>query len=656
MFNDNSRDIGQHVEPDLLVLFAESELGADTMDSIKQHLANCSTCGTQLEEIKSGVARYEEFHRKAYSEQFFPPPNAWQEFEAKLLACRVEEDKKSATPVAFPAAAETARKGLFNRRRIFPLGLAGVAAASVGLLFFVRPDRQHPISVTEILASARSMQARDLQAVSHPVVYQKLKIEKASLGTSAAESIVLETWHDIDNARLRESSDTWSRVVTEDKEHSSIELSEPVHNRHAQKSVRTHKNPPPLMTEIRTICQENDFHDPSPLSLSDFSRWSNSSPHKRETVQELKLDDDAKAYRITAETEGRAGAHTLRALQIVVRSKDWHAIQESFIVGDKEAAQTYEIAELDYRIIPLEKTGMGIWNSSSDETVGPPASPAKTKSDLAVGPDNNLLVDALVRLDGIDALTNDQISIERENGILKIHGLVASNARRDAILAALGSLAHLQNVNIDIRSMAETNTQQQIAGKPLEAQNVNVPARNLSGNTDLRKYLAATRHLSGLELEDEIQHFISTAFAQSSQAEENASAIRLLVSAVPESDQPMLTEKASEQWRTLIERHARNVRRQTDSLRSSLLRLESSQPGNPPNASRVPITDLPSQAVRLYKLSSENDRMLWDLLAPTSGSGSNKGLSYENLLQSLATEGDLAEAIARSAENYTDQH
>ncbi|WP_188552856.1 hypothetical protein [Edaphobacter dinghuensis] len=648
MASDRTNDTIPHVEEHLLVLFAEGELPADAMESIRHHLSQCTFCCAELEEIEVAISSSQEFHRVAYSEQFSPPPNQWQEFEAKLAACLVEKDNDPAQLRLIP---EQSRRIFFNLQW-FSIGLIGAIVVVVVVLFFMGSPQKPRMSIAEILATAKNMQARDLAAIQHPVVYQKVRIEKTLSGSSPAESMVLETWSDVENLRLRESTEDWSQVITGNKEPQSLNAHSDVNRQRHEKDGENHSSPPRLLHEIRSIYRDNHFKEGSPISLSDFSQWSNSSPDRRETVQELALDGSAKGYRITSEVEGPPADHKLRAIQIVVRAKDWHPVQENFIVATEEATQTYEIAELDYQILPLSKFNSSLWDVVSDAPDNLLGQPAAPKSQPRVEKNGDTLVEALSRLDSIDALTNDQIEIEREGNTLKIRGVVSGDARKAAILTALGPILNLPDVYLDIQTAAEINHSQSKSNvKPLEAQRVDIPVNNLAITSSLRHYFATQRHLTGVTLDDAVQHFMAVAFDHSSQAQENASAVHLLMNAIPEDTQDTLSVAALKQWHTLVGRHAEVVEQQAVSLHDELSLITSSQSRNLSNQANVPVDGLHTQADHLYTLSNMNDKMLWNILVPPQNSGSAAAPSLTDLLHSLETEEHLSHQIMQSMQS-----
>lgn len=644
MVNNNTIGLGSHVKDHLLVLYAEGELPVDAVLPVQSHLSQCKSCRVKLQEIQAGVANYREFHQAVYSERIFPPPNGWQEFEARLAATPMEEDgRDQAQPSLLSMASRERSPGL---RRLLPLGFAGALTATLAVLFFLGLSKKPGISIGDILAIAQNVQIRNLNSVRHPVVYEKVRIQGISYGSTHSQSIVLKAWSDMGDLRTCESTEGWSELTVDNEQPRASGGCAEASKQKPADIAKHHTAQPHLLRELSKVYRDNHFREGLPISLYNFSRWSNSSPNRKETVKELSLGGNTKAYQITSETEGQTRAHELRALQIVVRARDWHAIRENLIVADKTAEQTYEIAELDYKILPFNKTNPSLWGIVSDVPRSPLANPESVRSLPKPVTDGDLLVEALYRLDSIDALTNDQIKIESENNILRIRGTVPNNARKTAILAALGSLLNLRNIQVNIQSATDLSGSPTVADtEPIQAQNVRIPIGNVVAPPRLQHFFAAKKHLSGSSLNTAIQEFVMTAFDRSYKAQTNASAVKLLVEAIPQDTRNRLSTADIEQWHTLVAHHAEVVEQQSAFLQNELAPIALPQSHNLPHPAIAPSDALRSQAEHLYALSSANDKTLWDVLAASNGKAGTTA-SLSDLLLSLNVEEHLAHQIS----------
>lgn len=648
---------GPHIDPTELVLFDEGQLSKESTARIESHLLGCRRCQQELEEIHAGVTAYVSFHQSTYSETSSPPPRGWRDFEERLFRCQIEEDVEGPVlPSSEWKESDSSHSRIFestNRRLsdspqagfkwAFALGLASLTIV-VGV-FRLISSPGHQVSVAKIIRNASAKQAHDFGAVPDPVVYQKVKIDRRAQGNALAESIVLETWKEVKTSRIRETTDHWSQ-------------SEP--NSHSVAGADLKGHPPaispltisPMMRDIRAIYESNHFDQDSPISLKNFSRWVSSSPQKKETIEELRQDGKVRAYRITAEAMGNTAENAIRSFQIEVRAADWHPIREDLVVVDHSGEQTYEIAELDYRVAPLSEFNRQAGEIFSDVPYGVRPIPKLAQLHPAGQSGREVLIDVLTRLDRVNGLTEDQIRIEREDGIVHIRGTVASEARKTEILAAFNSSANRSNIDIDIRSaMGASHVQSTLNSKSLEAQEVAIPANPEDGNAEVRQYLVATKHLTGSALEQEIQRFTSTALDRSTQVQQHAQALKQIVTAIPERDRQVLGETALESWRSLALRHLQKVRQETANLRNQLSPLLSGSSDNASLSSSISAAgDLDSQVKQLSELANRNDRTLWEVLSASSVGESNPRRLSLSDLRSLDTEMRFAVSIGQTLE------
>jgi hypothetical protein len=647
-----TENLGPHIDPTELVLFDEGQLSTESTARIEHHLMNCRRCQEELEEIQAGVAAYVSFHRSMYSETLSPPPNGWRDFEERLSRCRIEEGVQrqvlSSSELEEPDSTnqrifEDTKRGWNDSHPVgFQWAVAmGVATLTIAVgVFCVTSNSGKKASAVEIIQNASEKQARDFRVVQHPVVYQKVKIDRSSRGTPAAESIVMETWKDVERSRIREKTEAWLPGSA----------GEAVSHRPAVSSAAI----PLTVRNLRAIYESNHLNQDSPISLNSFSQWVHASPQKKETVEELRRDGKVKAYRITAEAADPIADDAIRSFQIEVRAEDWHPIRENFVVADHGGEQTYEIAELDYRVVPLSELNRHLWDTVSDLPHGVRPIPESTLPRLATPSESELLIDGLARLDRTEGLTEDQIRIERKDGIVHIRGVVTGEARKAEILAAFNRLANRANIEFDIRSGISASG---VQSKPIEAQPVTIPINSEEGNAEVRRYLATTQHLTGSALEEEVQHFTMTALDRSTQAQQHAQALEQLVMAVPERDRQALNKEASELWRSLALRHLQRVRQEAMNLRDQLSPLSSEFSGSTSSSAAVNVAgDLDSQVKQISELANRNDRTLWEVLSTSSVRASNPRLLSPSDVRSLDAEIRLAASIEQMLEHSGTRH
>lgn len=646
---------GPHIDPTELVLFDEGQLSTDSMSRIESHLMDCRQCQEELEEIQAGVAAYVSFHQSTYSERSLPPPRGWSGFEERLSRCQIKaEVPRPVSPSSElakpnspdPQIFESINRGWKNFgsldfRWAFALGIASLAI--VVSVFRLTSHPGHPASVAEILEHASAKQADAFQIVQHPIVYQKVKIDRTTRANSQAESIVLETWKDVKTSRTQEKAGPWSQVSEGEADSRPNSATGP-----SLFPARI----PSIMRDIRAVYEDNHLHQDSPISLHTFAQWAQASSQKKEIVEELRRNGKVSAYRITAEARGPMAENAIRSFQIEVRAEDWHPVREELVVIDRDGEQTYEIAELDYRIAPLSELKGNLRDTFSDAPYGVHSIPKLAQLHPAAQSGSEVLIDVLTRLDRVNALTEDEIRIEREGGIIHVRGVVASEARKAEIFAAFDSSTNRSNIDLDIHSATGASRVQSTPdSKPLEAQTVAIPTNPEGENSEVRQYLGTTKHLTGSALEQEIQRFTATALDRSTQVQQHAQALKQIVIALPEQDRQALGETAFGVWQSLALHHLQRVRQETTNLRNQLSPLVSgSFDSSSPSASAKLAGDLDSQVRQLSELANRNDKTLWEVLSASSVRTSNPRLLSSDV-ESLDAETRLAVSIGQILEH-----
>ena len=620
-----------HIELELLLLFAENELPQEEIVQIDQHLHGCEQCRTELERAQETLNLHSDYFHQTAIEN--PPPNEWRAFEGKLKAYAASFEQRSSerpeSTIAFLQEHEPKSSRwkdfvswMFSAPRL-SVSLAG-AAAAVALAVFLQHPRSGWLMPTEIVNRAEAAQERAVQSIPNPVLYQKVKLQHAS-----SEPVTLESWNDIGASRIKQTSGTWWSLTDRSKTESD-------------------KSAPPLVRELKTVYTQNHLAWGTPISLSSFTQWRSSISTKpeSETVAELNLPNGGKAYRIRSEAAGAGPEHRIQAIEIVVRERDWHAVSENLVVAERRGSSTYEIAELDYKVLPLSGLSGNFWGENSDVSSGVVSDSSSVHSTNM----GELLIDALSRLDRVNALTQEQLTVKSQpNQGLLIQGVVTNENRKAQILDSLGPLANNTSVKIDIdTASSDSKARSGIQSKLLQVQSIDIPSGDSTSNPDLRRYLQVEKQLSGSALEQAMDHFTTIAVDHSIQAQLHSLALSQIANAVLPSEQSSLGLKVTQEWRSMMVRHAEQIERDATSLRDQLAPLFKDSVDKGGSASLpVPGESLQSAASRLAEITSRNNNILWNAFSVNTTDTANRALADPSYKRALDAELQLASAIRR---------
>src|SRR5690606_16367211 len=181
-------------------------------------------------------------------------------------------------------------------------------------------------------------------------------------------------------------------------------------------------------------------------------------------------------------------------------------------------------------------------------------------------------VELMRALDGINALSGDQISVTRSaSGRLKIVGIVDSTARKAEILNALSEVRNAPGVSIDIQTAREAASRR---GPPpdsrigeVQIDSVAASARQqIAVEAELRAYFLR-RGSSEDAVNTEIRTFAASVLDRSEKLSRNALSLKSLAERFSAAEIERIEPKKREEWRGLIRSKASAVAGDIRSLR-----------------------------------------------------------------------------------------
>jgi len=393
-----------------------------------------------------------------------------------------------------------------------------------------------------------------------------------------------------------------------------------------------------------------------------FKAWVESPGRKDESMNKERLAGGEEGYRLSA-TLADAGvpagsapfvrAPFLRTMDLLVRANDWHAVAARLTVASPAGTHTYEIAELEYRVIPLSQLPGNVFGaleggSGQISDSGQVAMPGTGQLSFA-----ELAVEVLDRLDRVDALVQDQIIVTRAGAEgLQIGGIVRSESRKAEILGALGSLATNPAVKLNLLSAGEARS---VGATPLthpiQLQSVEVLLNEAGSIPEVRSYLAVHRHVAERDLDQAADHFVSDAVEHSTEAQLHAQALKQIVEILPLSSAGPVSPETREKWRTLIGRHAQASRREIHQLEQQLSPVfaHAGSAGGTSAAGTGSEEDLRPEASRLLNMTTDSDRILWQAFSSNASAADRRGLTEAEFWLMLKEEDLLAAHIVEKA-------
>jgi hypothetical protein len=627
----------EHIDETNLILYLDRELRPEDSSRVRSHLECCAECRQLEAELEQASVAFSSLQRD-FDETLPAPPRNWAAFEQRLAGVLAEQ----------PAQRESRWNVLRNAWRkwdsgapILPWGLATAAAGLlVGYLLFHSPA--YPTVSFSDIVNRVEQQRITAPSTLRPVIYRKLRI---SVSTAPNLPVTVELWKRTSDGRVKE-----------------LEASQPAMGQGRQPTKQSpssagsaaiqNASDSGLLAQLNELYAANHLDCTEPISAAEFKRWTGSGDPKDERIVRESLPSGGEAYRLIARAKNPLNSPPrdfLSEMQLVVRSSDWHAIAERLTVQAPSGVRSYEVAELEYRELPLSGVPPSIFGATSPGTALAGDLP---RAALGIQPLSGaaLTLEVLNRLDAVDALVKDQVEVSRVGTEgLKLEGTIGSDKRKTEILAALGSLASNPAVELDLVSPSEArDLATRSASRPSHVQSIQVPLENNVSNAYLRNWLADHHGISGSQLDSEAERFQMEAVVLSTDAQLQAQALKHILAVVPAA--PAEAE-AAETWRRLVNNHAEAVQQQVQALEQHLAPVFRTAPAPRASDDWKPYNseDLKEEADRLVDLVTASDHLLWQAFSRNSTDSDQHQLTEPKFWLMLEEEHFLAAHFKREA-------
>jgi hypothetical protein len=399
-----------HLTEECLIGLLDGEIDRLSAHKAEKHLKSCWTCRHRSEVLQQSMNRFIEFYEKFSAGPHAQPSRDWRDFDARLLRT---------------AASLASHKKPNWRSRVARIIFAPAAAAlSLGVVMWL--TEPHQLSATEIYTRSAEAELQTLARVGGAVIVREFRVE------SGERTGHLAVWH---APFLKKTRSFWD---------ASSDTS--------------------LQSEVQQIYSKAGLRMGELLSASNHARWENSLAHRRESVEQ----DKSLLRVITRNTDGPREGEIVQA-ELVLRSVDWHPVEERFKVGGR-AGEEYRVIETGYRVETSDVELARMYAVLSGEKLHEGAQqPVSTAKAIEVGallpgapiepafnaPDAE--VEALVVLHEIQADRQEAATVRREDSQVVVTVYVANNDDRRAFIERrLSTIPSLRLVFHSLSSQQET--------------------------------------------------------------------------------------------------------------------------------------------------------------------------------------------------------
>lgn len=598
-----------HPSAEELLRCVDGELSAKETAQVRSHLETCWNCRLQLEKIEETISSFVSFRQQIQIPLTPEPPKNWGDFNQKLNETISKTDliQKSHWVLSIGkwnkffqdlknfSASPVARQ----------MTIATIAAFLIAVIFWQFISVK-TVSAAELLDRAAQSQIKQLERISQPVIYQKLRINS----NKTAET-QWEVWGDKTRSRYRQN------------------IGNENHYR-----------------ELQKILESNGFNSQEPLSAGTFAGWRKGLIEKRDTVEKNQSENGKdflvlRTLNLRADTAGKISEGILKVL-----ADDFHPVEQTLrIITPNGTTEDYTFTELDFQVLSLTdfkpdffseqitpqvaaitpKNLSSTTNANTSPSVE--SSPAienntshilrnnempKVES-LKVTASVDLEVEVLNLLNQAKADLGEQITVKREtDGLLYVRGMVETTSRKQEVLQTLQPVVGNPAVRVEIKTVDDAIAELKNTPKP------NAKTETIESQSN--KTAADSELLAYFKTEQSARTFGGQIIRRSNRAMSRAYALKRLIGQFKTEELNKLSPESQAKWLELIRSHARVFREETESLRREL------QPVfDAPNvsASRVTevnnINDISRAVTELLDFAITNDRVVRSAFTLSSG-------------------------------------
>jgi hypothetical protein len=602
--HNNDGAVPRHLEDDDLVSYLDGELSREEQEQARLHLESCWGCRSLLNVAQSSIENFMRLRQETLLPGDLPPSGpAIDVFRRRLAEHNASAQGQARFSLDFARvrlALSRFTQSLQFERLAFtdsPFAIRAAVFLFAGVIIAalaIYSNRVTTVSASELLQRASDAQAASLRSMAEPVVHQKLQVRRRALRNEV--SVGWEVWTDMKNSRSRQ-------FVTEGESGAGV-----VH-------------------DLAQVLQANHMDPQRPLSAASYGLWRNALAEKQEEITRTKLLGGFDALTLRTTAVGSVNAGQITEAVLVVRVADWRPIEQRLSIKAEGGGVIYELTETASEVVSLAHVNPSIFaepfastSSSQPETPNSKLETRNSKPEIvtpAPVATAELEVEVLRLLNQAGADLGEQVSAKRHSdGLLRVEGIVETEARKAEILSALAPVRNDTAVRVDIKTVAEALAEKRRQGRdaPRSAteQKVEIESGAVAAEAELRSYFKS---------DEEARQFAARMVSRSQRAMRHLYALRRLSNQFSAEELRALESEARAKWLSLIRSHARAYLQEASGLRRELQLIFSATAQSTGTQVGRAIDD-PAEVVqaveRLFELGSANDRVI--LLAFTTSS------------------------------------
>jgi hypothetical protein len=420
-------DRNSHLSYEELVALVSDETSLDGSDKIRKHLDGCWHCQARHQELKEAIVEIVQNLNAQVGDL---------SSRARIARCRLEQDLERMAAEKIPAEPLTQVLGVIDSTlpsRFFARQIALVALFVVAVLAFFPLTSSAPISAAELLQRSKQAEQRLMEGVPNPAIHGRYRVTKRSLGSASEQSMTWEVWDDTVHNRV-------INHVAEERTNRAGAVGN-------FNNVDGDDAGSPLLKDLQNVCLTNGIDMAHPLSPAGFDTWRQALGGERDEVFKTRLasGDEGMGLR-TIPTQPPSEGRIVSA-ELIVRSGDWHPVEQHFRVQTVAATQEYDVVETSYQVVALSSAPPLVFAEAMPPVFTSPTRHRAVASGLDAMPTQQELDEAEVSvkftLYHVDEYLRGQIRVAQDQArAVQVEGVVETDDRKQELTNLLKSIPY----------------------------------------------------------------------------------------------------------------------------------------------------------------------------------------------------------------------
>ncbi len=432
-----------HPAEEDLLFYVDGEVSGERRAEIRTHLEACWTCRANCQKIQHAISTIVDYLNDGFLPAVERPPMAWQTFGSKMRRVGAEAVRRP-----WSSRWQDLLIGCFVRCRLSVRWTVTLLATLFLVFIFAPGEKVSPVSASQLIQKAAQAQEQRLERVTHPIVYQRLRVRCEGPVPSDNSTFEWETWNDsaTDHFRQRIKNAEGNQLV-DTRSHGRAAESEAVPNEAPREKDELH--PPavrdvqayPLLQQLDQILRANRMNQRSPLSPLGYGLWRKSIHCQSEEIREINLAGGEPALALVTAASAPFRVNSIMRSELVIRTEDWHPVAQRLQVQGEYGVRGFDLTETGFEVLASNALPHSIFEDRPvlDRTSG---QPIRSVQPQVLSPTTDELIaseiEALFALHRVRACIGRPITVVRSAfGRIEVKGVVETQARKKELCSVL---------------------------------------------------------------------------------------------------------------------------------------------------------------------------------------------------------------------------